>query len=198
MLGEHNSTLFAYIKCLTEIRTYLKPGLLYKIHNMRILLHILTLLSFVVTTGCSSTVKLISEANNPYFYQPNVAVILIGSVGEAKLSAIKAETKDELQNFEVSPDLSKLIDVYAWKMKVGESFQLSGVKMSRLSHAEITQKFRKSHILAINKEGIYYYGTLLNKNENILLIKKSLPEIIKRANKKYPYTFNILKPINFK
>lgn len=161
---------------------------------MRRFYYLFIFLSFIALAGCARFVEIINEGSNPYYYQPGIAVIVVGGIGESRLSSLKAVTYQGVRDFEVPPGASRRIDAFAWKIKVGDSFRLFSVDMGTAMKGG---EFPNSHTIMLEKEGIYYYGTILSKSEHVLLIRKALPEIITVANDKYPYVFNALDPINF-
>ena len=167
--------------------------------QMNFLYRISLLMLLLTLNGCSSSLNSIHKEINPYRYQPNTAVIVLGTVGEAKLISLEMSQNNKIQIYNTHEKLQSAIKAFAWKVPVGETYRIKSVHMSsQISSSILLKHFVKSQTLNIKTEGIYYYGTLLNQGENIVLINKLLPDIISHANKKYPYTFNILKPINFK
>lgn len=147
----------------------------------------------VQLSGCTGMVEIINEQGNPYYYHPGFGVIILGSAGESRLWAVQGQTRQGKTNFEIIPELSKRLDVFAWKVEIGEKFRLLGVAMS----PGLEKAFSGSHTITVEQEGIYYYGTILSKEAHILLIKKAPAELISVANEKYPYVFNALDPMNF-
>jgi len=153
---------------------------------------VITLL--VVISGCASTVDLIHKKDNPYYYHPNTAVIIVGGVGEAGVGSLMALTNQGKKRFFVPQETTSNINAFAWEVNVGDTFTLQSAKLPRW-RKQI--EFSKAHTLSIDKQGIYYYGTILTKDNHALLIKKALPELVRIANQNYPYVFNELEPINF-
>lgn len=154
----------------------------------------LLIILVVWLSGCASTVDLIHKQDNPYYYQPNTAVIIVGGVGEAAVGSLMAVTNEGKKRFVVPQEATSNINAYAWEINVGDTFTLQNAELPRW-RKQIA--FSKAHTLSIDKPGIYYYGTILTKDEHALLIKKALPELIRIANDNYPYVFNELPPVNF-
>jgi hypothetical protein len=151
-------------------------------------------LLFSFVTGCS-IVEIINDNYNPYEYEPNIAVVIIGGYGDTTVGEIKAETKDGIKRFANPSGISEQIDAFAWKIKVGETFKIERANMERdLKFV----KFPGSHTLNIEKQGIYYYGSIISSNKKAVISDKVFPEVINVAKLKYRKIFNKLKPMNFK
>ena len=146
----------------------------------------LLIILVVWLSGCASTVDLIHKQDNPYYYQPNTAVIIVGGVGEAAVGSLMAVTNEGKKRFVVPQEATSNINAYAWEINVGDTFTLQNAELPRW-RKQIA--FSKAHTLSIDKPGIYYYGTILTKDEHALLISI--------ANDNYPYVFNELPPVNF-
>ena len=155
---------------------------------------LITLIVLLQLSGCTSTVNIIDKQNNPFRYTPNSAVIIVGGIGETNVGNLTVNTMSGKKLFSVSENSSLHINTFAWKISLGDTFTLISAEMSDW-HSNLA--FSKPHTLSINKSGIYYYGSIISKDMNILLIKKSLPMLIDNAKKKYPYVFNELTPVNF-
>lgn len=154
----------------------------------------LVIILIVFLSGCASTVDLIHKHDNPYRYQPSSAVIIVGGIGEIAVGSLMAVTNEGKKRFVVPQEAKSNINAFAWVINVGDTFTLQNAELPRW-RKQI--EFSKPHTLPIDKQGIYYYGTILTKDEHALLIKKALPELIRIANDNYPYVFNELQPINF-
>jgi hypothetical protein len=149
-----------------------------------------------VLAGCLKTVELISDNLNPYTFEPGVAIVIVGGYGDARLGSVYAITNDGRYHFAMPSALSRNTDAFAWKIKVGDSFTVVRVGVSGGSAGRYAE-FTKTHTLQISEQGIYYYGTIVTKENNIWVIPKVVPEAVAVAHAKYPSVFQTLKPINF-
>jgi len=154
----------------------------------------LVIILIVLLTGCAGTVDLIHKHDNPYRYQPNSAVIIVGGIGETGVGSLRALTNEGEKCFVIPQEAISNINAYAWQINVGDTFTLQSAELPRW-RKQI--EFSKPHTLSIERQGIYYYGTILTKENHALLIQKALPELVRIAIDNYPYVFNELQPINF-
>ena len=148
----------------------------------------------VLLSGCASTVDLIHKYDNPYRYQPDTAVLIVGAVGEAEVGSLIALTNEGNKRFLVPQEATSNINAFAWQVNVGDTFTLQSAALPRWRKSI---DFSKPHTLSIDRQGIYYYGTILTKDKDALLIPKVLPELVRIAEENYPYVFNELRPVNF-
>ena len=186
--------------------------LIYKIYNvaMKKCLYLLVLL--LTLSACTSTVEMLHKSKNPFYYDANKAVVIVGEIGDKRLGNLVVTMNTGKKLLSASEHTLSRISALAWQIDIGDSFTLARAEIPRLGSSV---EFRKAHTINIEESGIYYYGTILTKSSltksnevepeeavseqvNAVLIKKSLPIIIQLAQKKYPYLFNELKPINFK
>ena len=162
---------------------------------------IILLLPFVLT-GCTTFVEIISNNLNPYKYKPNEAVIIVGALGDVQVGDVHTETSKGRVTFSVPTSLSRNIDAFAWNVKVGESFQVTGSQLNDGRSLIVKFRNKKTHKIKIEKEGVYYYGTIVSRKqgENVkaLVTEKAFPKVIKVAKLKYKEVFKSLKPVNFK
>lgn len=150
--------------------------------------------------SCATKIEMLHKTENPFYYNPKKAVIIIGKVGNLHIGHLSVLTSTGKKLLGVSNSALNRFNVLAWHIDIGDSFTLLDAEIPALQN---NIKFDKAHSLLIEKPGIYYYGTILTNpasppsSTQVILIKKPLPNLVVLANKRYPYVFNELKPVNF-
>lgn len=163
--------------------------------------YLIVLIVTVHLTGCTSTVDMLHKSENPFYFNPKKAVLIVGEIGDIRIGNISANTNTGIKLFDVPKRVLSHINALAWEIDIGDTFTLLSAEVPLL---QSTVEFKKAHSIFIEKSGIYYYGTILTKSDvtrsviQAVLLKKPLPNLIRLAQKHYPYVFNELKPINFK
>jgi len=135
--------------------------------------------------------------NTAYKLKSNQAVVILGDTTEYRWIEMTARSKQY--------DMQKVSeDVVAVPVELGSVFeinQLKEVTFNNYSYRYV--KFKKPVKLAINKPGIYYYGTLRSAysaaKKSIVLgyVPDNSKKFLAAARKKYTSIFKQLSPVNF-
>lgn len=158
----------------------------------------LFILMAALCAGCITDGYYYSRDPSIRYFSENEAVVLLGVVGKYDLNVVKGENADgKPYSLIVHPreHSSDIVDVYALPFEPGDSVAIdyiafepyrgSNAVSSRFPYVDIEDP----KLMHFEKEGIFYYGTVVTSEKGVSLTSEYRSQMIAIAKKKYPSLF---------
>lgn len=156
----------------------------------------------LITTSCATQPKDVSTAGG-YVRDETQSVIIIGMFKsdqhQDETISISYGAFTQGRSFELG---DKELTVKALSVPRLDDFSIGTIIVKKMKSKTDTTRLKKSKSIFPEKQGIYYYGTIIRKDNKFYLITDAERQIskltINLARKKYKNVFTKLKPVNFK
>lgn len=164
-------------------------------------------LSAVIFASSCASVDYAYHGVNGFDPQNEEAIVLVGVQSKVfRPSLIQGSKIYHLPASTVESG-SRDLDVYAMPAKPGSWFYVNEVEFSILiglngkpvdkaSGAKVA-KLKEVQQMKVPEKKIYYYGTFVTSEKEVVLVREPIGQIIQIAQYKYPEIFSAREPANF-
>ncbi len=164
-------------------------------------------LSAAIFASSCASIDYAYHGVNGFDPQKEEAVVLVGVQSRVfRPSLLQGSKTYHLPQSSIESG-SRDLDVYAMPAKPGSRFYVNHVEFSvligldgepveTLSGAKVA-KFKEVQQLRVPEKKIYYYGTFVTSDKEVVLVPEPIGQIIQIAQYKYPEVFSAREPANF-